>query len=149
MRDKTVNSKYDGYQRDHASRIHKCFNKKSFGANTSNGAVKSQIMLNQQLNEEFRKPIIAERSIKTLKNKIYKYMTLVSGTVYINKLDDIVNKYNNKYQSTIKVTPADVKSSKNMDFSLESNDKGPKFKIGFHVRISKYKIIFAKGYVPN
>ena len=49
-----------------------------------------------------RKSVIAERFIKTLKTKIYKYMTSISKNVYIDKLDDIVNKYNNTYLSTIK-----------------------------------------------
>ena len=49
-----------------------------------------------------RKLVIAERFIRTLKNEIYKYMTSVSKNVYIDKLDDIVNKYSNTYHSTIK-----------------------------------------------
>ena len=55
------------------------------------------------------KSVVAERFIRTLKNKIYKYMTLVSENVYIDKFDDIVNKYNNTYLSTIKIRPVDVK----------------------------------------
>ena len=54
------------------------------------------------------KSVIAERFVRTLKNKIYKYMTLVSKNVYIDKL---VNKYNNKYHSTTKMKPVNVKSS--------------------------------------
>ena len=57
------------------------------------------------------KSVVAERFIRTLKNKIYKCMTSVSKNVYIDKLDDIVSKYNNTYQSTIKMKPVDVKSS--------------------------------------
>ena len=57
------------------------------------------------------KSVIAERFIRTLKNKIYKYMTSISKNVYIDKLDDIVNKYNNTYHSTIKMKPVDVKSN--------------------------------------
>ena len=53
------------------------------------------------------KSVVAERFIGTLKNKIYKYMTSISKNVYIDKLDDIVNKYNNKYHRTIKRKPAD------------------------------------------
>ena len=52
-----------------------------------------------------RKPVAAVIFIKTLKNKIYKYMTSISQNVYIDKLDDIVNKYNNTYHSTIKMKP--------------------------------------------
>ena len=57
------------------------------------------------------KSVVAEKFIGTLKNKIYKYMTSVSKNAYIDKLDDIVNKYNNTYQSTIKMKPVDIKSS--------------------------------------
>ena len=95
------------------------------------------------------KSVIAERFIRTLKNKIYKYMTSISKNVYIDKLDDIVNKYNNTYHSTIKMKPVDVKSNTYIDSSKEINDKDPKFKIGDIVRISKYKNIFTKGYIPN
>ena len=79
-------------------------------------------------------------------NRMSEYMTLVSKNVYIDKLADIVNKYNNTYHSTIKIKPVDVKSSSNIDFNKESNKEDPKFKVGDHVRISKYKNIFAKSY---
>ena len=55
--------------------------------------------------------VVAERFIRTLNNKIYKYMTSVSKTVYIDDLDDIVNKYNNTYHRTIKMKPVDVNPS--------------------------------------
>ena len=58
--------------------------------------------------------------------------------MYIGKLDDIVNKYNNIYHSTIKMKPADIKSSIYFDFGIENNNKDPKFKVGDHVRIPKY-----------
>ena len=61
----------------------------------------------------------------------------------------IVNKYNNKYHRTIKMKPVDIKSSMHFDFNKENNKEGPKFKADDHVRISKYKGIFAKGYVPD
>ena len=54
------------------------------------------------------KSVVAERFIRTLKNKIYKYMNSVPKNVFIDKLDDIVDKYNNTYRSTIKIKPADV-----------------------------------------
>ena len=77
------------------------------------------------------KSVIAERFIRTLKNKIYKYMTSISKNVYIDKLDDIVDEYNNNtYHKTIKIKP-------------------PKFEFGDYIRIPKYKNIFAKGYMPN
>ena len=97
------------------------------------------------------KSVVAERFIRTLKNKIYKYMTSISKNVYIDKLDDIVNKYNNMYHSTIKKKPVDVKDNTYtyIDFKNKVSDKDPKFKVRDHVRISKYKKIFAKGYMPN
>ena len=58
-----------------------------------------------------QKSVVVERFIRTLKNKISKYMTSVSKNVYIHKLDDIVNKYNNTDHSTIKIKPVDVKPS--------------------------------------
>ena len=69
--------------------------------------------------------------------------------MYIDKLNDIVNEYNNTYHRTIKMKPVDVKDNTYIDFKKEVNDKDPKFKVGDHVRISKYKNIFAKGYTPN
>ena len=76
-------------------------------------------------------------------------MTSISKDFYIDKLDDIVNKYNNTCHSTIKLKPVDVKSSTYINSSKEINDEDLKFKIGDIVRISKCKNIFAKGYVPN
>ena len=95
------------------------------------------------------KSVIAERFIRTLKNKIYKYMTSISKNVYIDKLDDIAKKYNNTYHNSIKMKPTDVKDNTYIDLKKESNGKDPKFKVGDHVRISNYKNIFAKGYLPN
>ena len=93
--------------------------------------------------------VVTERFIITLKNKIYKYMTAIPNIIYIDKLDDIVNKYKNTYHSTIKMKPVDVKSNTYIDSSKEINNKDPKIKIGDTVRILKYKKIFAKGYTPN
>ena len=95
------------------------------------------------------KSIVAKRLIRTLKNKIYKYMIPISKNVDIDKLDDIVNKYNNTCHSTIKMKPVDVKLSTFINSSKEINGEDPKFKIGDIVRISKYKNIFVKDYVPN
>ena len=95
------------------------------------------------------KSVVAERFIRTLKNKIYKYMTSVSKNVYIDKLDDLVNEYNNTYHRTIKMKPIYVKDNTYINIDKEVNDKDSKFKVGDHVRISKYKNIFAKGYTPN
>ena len=95
------------------------------------------------------KPVLAERFIRTLKNKTYKHMTSVSKNAYIDKLDDTVKNYNYTYHRTIKLKTVEVKNNTYIDSIKEVNDKDPKFKVGDHVRISKYKNIFAKGYMPN
>ena len=75
-------------------------------------------------------------------------MTLVSKNVYINKLDDMVNEYNNTYYRTIKMKPVDVKDNTYIDIEKKVNDMDPKF-IGDYVRICKLKNIIAKGCKPN
>ena len=95
------------------------------------------------------KCVDAERFIRTIKNKIYKYMTSISKDVYIDKLDDTVDEYNNTYHRTIKMKSIDVKDNTYINIGKEANDKDPKLKVRDHVRISKYKNIFAKGYTPN
>ena len=95
------------------------------------------------------KSVVAERFIRMLKSRIYKYMTSISKNVYIDKLDDIVNEYHNTYHPTIKMKPIDVKDNTYINIDKEINNKDPKFKVGDRVRISKYKNIFAKGYTPN
>ena len=95
------------------------------------------------------KSVVAERFIRTLKTKVYKYMTSISKNLYIDKLGDIVNEYNNTYHRTIKMKLVDVKDNTYIDFMKEVNKKDPKFKVGDYVRISTYKNIFAKGYMPN
>ena len=76
-------------------------------------------------------------------------MTSISKNVYIDKLVDIGKKYNNTYHKSIKMKPFDIKDNTYIGFKKEVNDKNPKFKVGDHVRIAKYKNIFAKGYMPN
>ena len=93
------------------------------------------------------KSLVPERFIRTLKSKVYKYFTSISKNVYIDKLDEVVNKCNNTYHRTIKMKPIDIKSNTYIDSNKENNQEGPKFKDNDHVRISKYKNIFAKGYV--
>ena len=93
--------------------------------------------------------VVAERFIRTFKNKIYKHMTAVSKKVYIDKLNDILNEYNNTYHRTIKTKPVDVKDNIYINIDKEVNNKDPKFKVGDHVKISKYKHIFAEVYTPN
>ena len=95
------------------------------------------------------KYVFAERFIRTLRNKIYNYMASISNIVYIDNLDDIVNEYKSTYHRTIKMESIDVKDGTYINIGKEVNDKDPKFKVGGHVRISKYKNIFAKGYTPN
>ena len=69
--------------------------------------------------------------------------------MYIDKLDDVVHKYNNKNHRAINMKPIDFKGNTYIDLGKEVNDNDPKFKVGDYVRISKYKNIFAKGYTPN
>ena len=95
------------------------------------------------------KSVIAERFVRTIKTKIYKHVTAISKNVYFDVLDDIVDERNNTYHKTIKMNPIDVKSDSFVEYNEESNEKDPKFKVGDHVRISKFKNVFAKGYTPN
>ena len=95
------------------------------------------------------KSVLVESFIRTLKSKIYKYMTSKSKNVYINKLDDIANECNNTYHTAIKMNPIDVKDNTYINTSKKNNYADPKFKIDDRVRMSKYKNIFAKGYMPN
>ena len=76
-------------------------------------------------------------------------MTAISKNIYIDALEDIVSKYNNSIHRTIKMNPIDITSDFYAEYNEDSNKKDPKFKAGDHVRISKYKNIFAKGYTPN
>ena len=80
------------------------------------------------------KSVVAERFIRTLRNKIYKYMTSIYD----------LNEYNNTYYTAIKMKPIDVKDNTYINTDREVNDK-----VGDHVRISNYKNIFAKCYTPN
>ena len=76
-------------------------------------------------------------------------MTAVSKNDYFDILDDIVDKYNKTYHRTIKMKHIDAKVNSYAEYNIDSNNKDPKFQVGDHVRISKYKIIFVKGYAPN
>ena len=98
-------------------------------------------------NEE--KSVVAERFIRTFKNKILNTWQLFQKNVYFDVLDDIVDKYNNTIQKTIKMKPIDVTGDSYAKYYENSNKKDPKFKVGNDVRISKYKNIFAKGYTSN
>ena len=76
-------------------------------------------------------------------------MTWISKNVYADKLDNIASEYNNAYQRTIKTKSVDVKSGNYIKYNVDSKDKDPKFKIGDHIKLSKYKNNFAKEYTPN
>ena len=89
--------------------------------------------------------VVAERFIRTLKNKIFKYMTTISKNVYIDVLNDIVSKCNNTVHKTIKMKPIiDVTGDSYVEYNKDFSKKGPKFEVSDHVRISKYKNSFAK-----
>ena len=99
------------------------------------------------------KSVVAERFIRTRKNKLYNNMTATAKNLYYDVLDDIVNEYNNNKHNTIKMKPKDVGNNKRV-YTDEHNEKRSRFKVGDRVRIfknSKYKFknIFAKGYTPN
>ena len=95
------------------------------------------------------KSVVAERFIRTLKNKLYNHMAATDKNVYYDVLDDVVKKYNNTKHSTIKMKPTDVGDNNKRVYINENNEKDSKFKVGDRVRISRYKNIFAKGYAPN
>ena len=76
-------------------------------------------------------------------------MTAISRNLYFDALDDIVNKCNNTVHKAMKMNPIDVTGDSYAEYNENPNKKDPKFKVGDHVRISKYKNIFAKGYTPN
>ena len=73
-------------------------------------------------------------------------MTAISKNVYFDVLDDIVDEYNLTVHGTIKMEPTDDTDDSYAVYNENSNKKYPKFKVGYHVRISKYKNISAKGY---
>ena len=95
------------------------------------------------------KSVVAERFIRTLKNKIFKHITAISKNVYFDVLSDIVNKYNNTIHRTIKMKPIKVTNDSYAEYNEDSNKRNSKFKVGDHLRISKYKNIFAKGHAAN
>ena len=94
------------------------------------------------------KSVVAERFIRTLKNKLYKHMTATGKNVYYDVLDDIVNEYINTKHNTIEMKPMDVGDNKRV-YIDEHNEKDSRFTVGDRVRISKFKNIFAKGYTRN
>ena len=117
---------------------------------------KEGIKLYHTENEE--KSSVVERWNKTMKNRMWKMFTVNNKTVYWDKLDNLVNDYNNTKHSSIKMTPIEASKKKNQKkvWTNLYNDLiylkpgKPKFAIRDHVRISKYKRrVFDKGYTPN
>lgn len=104
-------------------------------------------------NEE--KSCIAERFIRTLKEKISKYFTAYNTTKYYDVLDQIVSEYNNTYHNTIKMTPIEGSKKENERdiyervFQDDLCEKKPRYKVGDRVRLSRYKNKFEKGYERN
>ena len=94
------------------------------------------------------KSVVAKRFIRLLKNKIFKDTTAISKNVYFDVLDDIVYMYNNTIVRTIKMKPIDITDDSYAEQNEDFNRKNPKFKIGDHDRIPKYKIFFTEGYAP-
>ena len=88
-------------------------------------------------------------AIRSLNSTMYKHMTAISKNVYFDVLHDIVDKYNNTYHKIIKMKLVDVGDDSFTEYNEKSNEKDPKFKVGDHVRISKFKNVFAKGCTPN
>ena len=110
-----------------------------------------------------KEDLLLLRDLKTLKNKVFKHITVFSKKIYFDVSDDIVNKYNNTVHRTIKMKPIEVagdfylESNKNAfnkdsmelhSMKLHTNKKDPKFKVGDHLKSSKHKNIFAKEYTP-
>ena len=95
------------------------------------------------------KSVAAEKFIRALKNRIFKHMTAISKNLYFEVLDDNVNKYNKTVHKTVKIKLIDVTDDSYSEYNEDFNKKDTKFKAGDHVKISKYKNIFAKGYTPN
>ena len=95
------------------------------------------------------KLVVAERFIRTLKNRLYKHMTATGKNIYYDVLDDIVYEYNNTKHSTIKMKPKDVKNDNNRVYIDEHNKNDSRFNAGDRVRIFKFKNMFVKGYTPN
>ena len=105
----------------------------------------NQVEMYLMHNEE--KSVVAEGLIRTLKSTVYKYKISISKNVHINKLDDIVNEYNNTYHKTIKMKPIDVKNNTYINSSKEVNHKDPIFQVGDYVRISKNKKYLQKDII--
>ena len=107
----------------------------------------NDIIMYSTFNES--KSVVAERFIRTLKNKLDKHMTATGKNVYFDVIDDVVNKYNNSKHNTIKMKLKDVGDDNHRVYIDEHNKRSARYNVGNRVRISKFKNIFAKGYTPN
>ena len=123
------------------------------GSDNSNNSCKYLLKINNTemySTSNEGKSVVAERFIRIPKNKIFKHMAAISKNIYFDVLDDIVNKYNNTVHKTIKMKPIDFTDDFYAEYNEDFNKKDPKkIKVGDHVRISKYKTIFAKGHTLN
>ena len=141
--------KYDGYQRGLASMVYKFLIKNSLdqGSEFYNNSFKDFLRLNNiEMYSTYNegKSVVAERFIRTLKNRIFKDMTDISKKVYFYVLDVIVNKYINTVHRTIKMKPIDVTDNTYIDFKKWVKDKDPKFEVGDRVKNAKYKTFLLK-----
>ena len=93
--------------------------------------------------------VVAEKFIRTLKNKVFKHLKTISKNVYFDVLGYNVNKYNKNVHRTIKTKPIDVTDDSYAEYNENLNKKYPKFNVGENIRISKYKNIFAKECTLN
>ena len=116
------------------------------GSELYNNNFDNDIIMYSMYNEGIS--VVAERFIRTLKNRLFEHMTATGKNIYYDVLDGVVNKYNNTKHGTIKMKPIDVKHNKRV-YIDEHNEKDSRFKVGDRVRMSKFKNIFAKGYTPN
>ena len=113
----------------------------------------NNIKLYSTNNSEIKSAVI-ERFNRTFKNMMYKKFTENNNTIFYNILDELVNNYNNKYHSTIKMTPVEGSKKVNENkikniYNFEKTKKPGKFKIGDRVRLSLEKNIFEKSYETN
>ena len=113
----------------------------------------NNIKLYSTNNSEIKSAVV-ERFNRSFKNMMYKKFTENNNTIFYNILDELVNNYNNKYHSTIRMSPIEgskkinEKKIKNI-YNFEITKKLGKFKIGDRVRLSLEKNIFEKGYDTN
>ena len=113
----------------------------------------NNIKLYSTNNSEIKSAVI-ERFNRTFKNMMYKKFTENNNTIFYNILNELVNNYNNKHHSTIKMSPIEgskkinEKKIKNI-YNFEKTKKPGKFKVGDRVRLSLKKNIFEKGYDTN